>query len=469
MTEKTERSESDYSFKSAAAYNLGQFTDTIAYQAFTFLIFNFYFTVAKMDVFPITVGFIIWSVWNAINDPLLGALSDRTKTKWGRRTPYIVAGLGPLCLVMVLLFTPPIGNTAISFVYFLIIICVFDTFYTMFSLNQVSLFPEIFQNLDDRAKANMIRQIITVIALVFATILPTFLIPNLSTPEQVTTEELMGQYILTGVFLAIIMGIVGVLFILFGLKERPEFAKDSETALPFFESLKVSLKNKAFITYVISGLATWYVFGMLPTIVPLYGRFVLGESDALLLGLLLGVAFISSAIFSFLWRYIAVKVGVKKGAMISNATFIITLVPLMFASDIITGFVAFFLVGMGLAGSLTFNDLLISTIVDDDELKTGTRREGGYYGINALVIRFSTILIFITISLVFTSAGWKVYDPAVVDETTVFGLRALMCIFPAIALGIGILSMSRFPIDKEKYEQIKQDVEKLHAEKKSKV
>lgn len=71
--------------------------------------------------------------------------------------------------------------------------------------------------------------------------------------------------------------------------------------------------------------------------------------------------------------------------------------------------------------------------------------------------------------MVFTSAGWKVFDPAAVTETIIFILRALMCIFPAIALGIGILSMSRFPIDKEKYDQVNKDVEKLHAEKKSKV
>jgi len=209
---------------------------------------------------------------------------------------------------------------------------------------------------------------------------------------------------------------------------------------------------------------------MLPTIVPLYGRFVLDiEEHAFELGLLLGTAFISAAIFTVLWRYVAIKLGVKRATLISAATFIITLLPLMFVSDLILAFIAFFIVGIGLSGAITFNDLLISTIVDEDELTTGTRREGGYYGINALIIRLSTIFIMVTIGLVFTNVGWAVFDPAEVTDATIFGLRSLMCIFPGIALAIGLLSMSRFPITKEKYEQLKLDVEKLHEEKKGKL
>ncbi len=216
-------------------------------------------------------------------------------------------------------------------------------------------------------------------------------------------------------------------------------------------------------------LTYWYVVGMLPIIAPLYGRFVLGigEGEAYLLGLLLGLTFISAACFMPLWRYIAVKIGMKKGVMISMVTFIITLSPFMFISDVSTAFFAFIFVGLGLSGAIYFGDILLSAIIDDDELKIGTRRDGGYFGINALITKLSTILVIITISLVFNTVGWAVFDP-VATEDIILGLRILMFVFPAIALVIGLLVISRFPITKEKYEQIKIEIEKLHAEKREK-
>ncbi|GAH15536.1 unnamed protein product, partial [marine sediment metagenome] len=83
---------------------------------------------------------------------------------------------------------------------------------------------------------------------------------------------------------------------------------------------------------------------------------------------------------------------------------------------------------------LLYVDLVLAAVIDEDELTTGIRREGGYYGINALITKLSTILIFLTISIVFTSVGWAVFDPLGTTEQTIFGLRSLMFIFPAIAL-----------------------------------
>ncbi len=188
-----------------------------------------------------------------------------------------------------------------------------------------------------------------------------------------------------------------------------------------------------------------------------------------MLGLLLGIAFIGVIVFLFLWRYIILKVGMKLGFIISMITFIITLIPFMFISDPMIALIAFFFVGLGMSGSFLFIDVIIPAIVDYDELQTGIRREGSYFGVNALIIRLSTIFIFLTISLVFDSVGWRVFDPLGATEATKIGLRHLIFTFPAIALGLGILTMSLFPITKKKYQQIKNDIKKLHAEKKEKV
>jgi len=207
---------------------------------------------------------------------------------------------------------------------------------------------------------------------------------------------------------------------------------------------------------------------MLPMVAPLYGKFVLGINDAMLLGILLGLAFISAACFMAFWRFIIIKVGMKKGVMISMVVFIISLAPFMLIFNIETAFIAFIFVGIGISGAIYFGDILLSAIIDEDELTTGTRRDGGYYGINALLTKLSTILVILSISIVFNSVGWKTFDPVGTTDYTIFGLRSLMFIFPAVALIIGLIAIRKFPLTKEKYEEIKVKLEALHDEKREK-
>ncbi len=148
---------------------------------------------------------------------------------------------------------------------------------------------------------------------------------------------------------------------------------------------------------------------------------------------------------------------------------ILSLFPLMFIGDLISGMIIFFLMGMGLSGSLYIIDLVVADIVDEDEIATGMRREAGFYGVNAFVLRFSNILVILAISTVFSTVGWATFDPSVDPSQVAFGLRALIFIFPAIALLIAILAIYKYPLHGEKLKEVKEKLEEIHEQKKARV
>jgi GPH family glycoside/pentoside/hexuronide:cation symporter len=450
---------------------MGQFADTVAYQGFTYLIFAFYFAHLKLNETWITIAFIIWAIWNALNDPMMGLLSDRTKSRWGRRKPWIMVAAIPLALIMLFLFTPPnpstVTNTA-NYAYFLFIIILFEGIYTMMSLNMTSLFPEMFISEKSRASVNRLRQIMTVVGLITATMIPTFLITDLVNKDNNPPSVGVPQFQLVGGILGILVIIGLIVALKWGIHEKKEFKQDAYKTPGVLSAFKHSLKNRSFITYVIAALMVWYIYGMLLPIVPFYGAYVLGiDSGSLLLGVLLLLVFVMAVPGFWIWNYIGNRIGLRKGFMLSMAVWILMMLPLYFISDVISGLIVFAIIGLGLSGSLYYIDLIVSDIVDEDEIKTGCRREGGYYGINALIIRLSTILTFITIGLVFSTTGWWVYEPTGPIEPVILGLRNIMFVFPAIALTIGIIAMYFYPLHGKRLADVKFAQANLHAEKRA--
>ncbi|MFX1488214.1 MAG: MFS transporter [Promethearchaeota archaeon] len=477
MEEKKNVKNEGYSFKRAASYATGQIADQGAYQTFTFLVFTFYYTVVQINITLITIGFIIWAIWNSFNDPILGFLSDRTHTKFGRRLPYIMIAIIPLGLVLFFLFSPSlfIGATdkIANFIYFLVIIILFELFYTMFSLNATSLFPETFISKDERTKANNVRQVFLILGLMVAFVLPALFISDY-TPDSldpVAIAKAKGEYQLFGIIVAVIVVVIGIIFIVFTPKEKKEFKEDYKIAPGFFKSIKMCLKSKSFMWYIPAEIANWFVYGILPTLIPLYARAVLNITNTLIISLLMGAAFISSVIFiTFVWRPIVRRIGNRKSWMISMTCWIVTLFPLMFLGPgmEVIAIIVFFFIGLGLSGSFYIIDLIVADIIDEEEVKTGTRREAGYYGVNAFFLRLAIIVVFLSIGPMFIISDYVTFSLPVSTEFQMT-LRILMFVYPAVALVIAILSIYKYPLHGEKLRQVKEELQKIHEEKKSKI
>jgi GPH family glycoside/pentoside/hexuronide:cation symporter len=449
------------------AFACGEVGDNVALNTFSFLIFTFYFTVVKIPTPIMTLGFILWALWNAINDPLIGYLSDRTKSRWGRRIPWMLAATIPLGILMILLFTPPgtyDSNQSIFF-YFFIIIILFDFAYTSFNLNYNSLFSEMFVDMRIRSSTGRIRIIFVLLATMFALTFPTFIIDDITNISG--NPETLTQYQLTGIVAAIIIIVFYFIILKWGVKDPKHISKDAleiRNTMSFTKTIKVTLRHKSFLWFLFPALGTWLVINILPTLSPLFFVYAVGIVDTELIGILLLITFLVAAASTPLWEFIRVKKGARLCGLIGIIVWLVSVVLFAYSTNFEMALIFMIFFGIGLGGGLYFYDQCIAEIIDEDEITYGVRRSGIYYAVLNFLIRLSMILNFVMINLVFTSTNWYEYVPNP-GVDVILGLRILMGIYPGIVLGLAFIGMYFYPIKGNRLAENRRKLTELHEKK----
>lgn len=431
-------------------YSAGSFGSGLPAAVFSTFIFFFYVDFLKMPSELIGLGMGIYGIWNAINDPLLGQISDRTRTKRGRRIPYILFGSIPLAITFVLVWTPPAGwygNTTLMFIYFLAAIFLYDTLYTLVVLNWTALFPEMYKTQEERTKVSAYRQVLGLIGTLIGTALPPIL------------YSIIGWGAMGIVFAGLTL--VSMLMSLLGSKEDP--SAQTNESLPLGQALIATFKNKSFITFVLGYGFIEFTILMLQTVMPFYSKYVLGVED-FRASLILGTLIIVSIVFVIPWSKMANKKGSKKTMLMSIVAFGLGMIPFWFVKGFIGAIAVSGFVGIGLAGIIILIDVFISDIVDEDELKTGVRREGMYFGINALFIRIAISFQSVIMGYVLKFSG---YDANLAigsqPQSALTGLKLLITFIPLITVVLAFICYKFYPLDGKKLEEVKERVHILHA------
>jgi GPH family glycoside/pentoside/hexuronide:cation symporter len=442
------------------AYAVGAIGDTGFYQIIMMWLLPFLIgkELLHLDYWLacIAIG-LSFGVWNAINDPIVGAMSDRTRTKIGRRKPFIAIGAPLTILFLVLLFTPPTGGKPLTqpfdlgiFLYILVVLGFWAWTYTMAAVTWFALYPEIWESVKDRSEVVMYRQIFAIIGGALAVAAFPILVDSFSKTEGDFNGWILAAAILGTIFAG------AYLFSLIGVKERKEFVVDK--SLSMGKSIAITFKNKTLRTYVIMDLMTWCMTGWLSATMPFFATECLGikETDAFML---MAPSMLGILTFFMVWRKIYMKFGPKISLAAATIGFTLAFIPCLFVQTVLQG--------ATMSGILLSREIMMGDVVDEDEIKTGLRREGSYFGAFGAIEKISFVIIPMSIAVIFQFVGYGSSNPN--HELINMGFRIGIVTCTSIFSIVMLIFLRMYPLGKDKASIISQEIQKLHAEKAKKI
>ncbi len=445
--------------KTKLFYGVSDLGTALPLSAITFFLLYFYTDVAAvmpatgLGLTSATAGLALFlaKIWDAISDPLMGQISDRTRSRWGRRRPYLLFGALPYTLFFILLFTPPIvAGKWPTFAYLLIMFILFFTSSTVVAVPYNALLPELSLDSHERTKLMAFRQPFSVAGWVIGSaVLPLLVV--------LFSGGMLGYSNTAILFGAICC--VALLTTFYGVKEREGFK--TARPLPLVESFRQTFSNGPFWIFIAVYTLTSLGYTILSTVLIYYSKYWLGKEELFtpIMAIVMGCLLLSIP----MWVYISGRIG-KKETFVIGIIVLISAVLFIFSHPRETGplFYAIMVVaGIGTGAYFLFPYAIMPEIIDLDELKTGTRREGAYFGIYFLIFKIAIALAPFIVGVTMDRTGFVPNVPQ--SDTALFGIRMLVGPVPAIFFSLGLIALFFFPLNKKKYGEIEEMLKEIRS------
>jgi GPH family glycoside/pentoside/hexuronide:cation symporter len=416
----------------------------------TSTILGAYFAIFMTDVVGIRPGIaaaaiFIGKSWDYINDPIFGHLSDRTRTRWGRRRPFLLFGALPLALTFTMLWwRPPWDDMVLLAVYYALAYIIFEASATFIYMPYFALTPELTSDYDERTSLTTYRMFFSILGSLLAFTVPLIIVGSF-TPENSSKVLTMG--LIFGVISALPM-----LLVFFGTRERQEFMAGEQPTLR--QSLLAAKGNRPFLYGLAIFLATWISVEILQATLLFFIKYVVqreAQNDLIMATIFVTAIFalpiweITSRRWSKRWAYI---LGIAFWAVVQIV--LITVTP---ASSL--GWIVFLcvLAGIGVAAAHVLPWAILPDAIEWGEWKTGERHEGVLYSLTTLTRKVATSIAIPLVLLLLEFTGY-VPNAAQQPPQALWGIRVAIGPIPAILLSLGILFAFKYPLDRAQFSEM---------------
>jgi GPH family glycoside/pentoside/hexuronide:cation symporter len=413
---------------------------------------TYYYTrVAGLDEGKAGLVWLIFGIWNAINDPLFGFISDRTKSNLGRRIPYIRYG-APIIAIGFILFWINFSNTqAVLFWQMLISLFIYDTLYTAIATS-IYIMPF------EMAVSNKARSTIFIWKIIF--MIPPNVFPFVLASIQPGPGQDPTNYRWFMIGLAMVVCLI-VIASTFFYKEK--HFQQEEVQPPFFTAIKESFKNVPFLIFLVSSFTIIYAqTNLLQGVAYYFDEIIKANQLPIYIGLAIGIV-----LGIFLWVRQRDRWGVKRCLLTWLALFSIGCFWLLFfGKTAIMGMIGFFFIGIGFSGGMYLIPIMNGDVVDYDEERTGLRREGMYAGINSLVTKPAISIAQSAFLAIIAAAGYMQDLPKGQQPVSVHsGILTAWVLIPGLLLALTFLATLTYPQTGAKWDETKKKIAALHDEK----
>jgi len=444
--------------KVCALYGTAGLADTFLTFGITTLVMPIYNIGLGVDAVMLGWALAIPRILDAVTDPLMGNISDNTRSRFGRRRQYVFTGAVLCALLFPFIWTPPAGSQNLILTYFVVAMCLHSIFYTIFNVPYTALGYEITPDYDDRTRMYAWR-------FYFATIAGATTHWLYKLCRVVGEDEVTGIRIISWGIAAIVLvfGIIPALF-----THEKEVVHDQEK-VGFAKSIGCMLKNRPFVilmsAYTII-VTTYFSAAALILYINIFYIFG-GDKDAA--GTLTGIAGSLGVLAAFIGMLIMKKVSEatgKKTAMIISLSVAIlstlmawfTLTPSMPYLQIASSM----MMGVGSMGCWLLVSSILGDVCDDDELRTGLRQEGLYSAASGFVNKIAFAFTAITTGYILKFSGYvEGMEP---DPEVGVNMKVIFISVQTIGLLAGLFVMIIFPINRKRAEETRRLLDERKAE-----
>ncbi|MBX2804054.1 MAG: MFS transporter [Myxococcales bacterium] len=408
-------------------YGAAAFSLSLANTAVLFFLLKFLVDEAGLSPGHAGTVLLVGKAWDAVTDPIIGRLSDRTRTAWGARRPWVLGASVPFAVLFAgLWWGIPLQGASAAIAYAALLV-LYNTAYTSVVVPYGALTPALTDDYDERTRLNGARMGWSMVGGIVAGVL----VP--------VTLELTGSYRVAGVALAVLM-LPGMWIMVAATRGR-----DHGVAVAVTEAMWTVLGNAAFRRVAVLFLCAWTCIAVLAALIPFYVEHHVGRPD--LLDAMLAAIQVSALLFvpAVVWASSRVEKHVAYGAGMISWGAVLCVLAAVGPGQPTLVLVLACVAGAGVAAAHVLPWSMLPDVVEADAVQhEGRRRAGAFYGVMTFLEKMSTAVALAAVGWALEAAGYQ-QGAEVQGPQAVLAVRVLLGPVPAVVLTVAGFGALLFP------------------------